>query len=203
MLASSTSGNFWARSWCLPLAAAFAALSSTVAASATLKSVGTAEIDVHLPGGTAGLTIDGKSSELVAKESGGVITVTAKLDCVTENRGHTCCIKTGIAMRGKHLWKYLEAGTFHEATLTVERNKLNGPGDHETIEGDATGIFSLHGVQRPLNFHYTSQRTGSDIQVHGQITVNLKDFNIEQPSFGGVQTGMVAEIEVQFTLRDG
>ncbi len=170
--------------------------------SAELKSVGIAKVEMHLPGGTAGLTIDGKSSELVAKESGGVITVTAKLDCVTENRGHTSCIKTGIAMRGKHLWKYLESGTFREATLTVERNKLKVPSDHEALEGDATGLFSLHGVQRPLSFHYAAQRTGSDIQVRGQINVSLKDFNIEQPSFGGVHAGMVAEIKVQFTLRD-
>ena len=175
----------------------------TMAASAELKSVGRSELSMHLPGGTAGLTVDGKSSELVAKESGGIFTVTAKLDCVMENRGHTSCIKTGIAMREKHLWKYLEAGKFREATLTVDRNKLKVPGDNETLEGDATGAFSLHGVQRPLSFHYVAQRTGNDIQVRGRITVNLKDFNIEQPSFGGVHTGMVAEIKVQFTLRDG
>ena len=174
----------------------------TTTASAELKSYGRAELSMHLPGGTAGLTVDGRSSELVVKESGGVLTVTAKLDCVTENRGHTSCIKTGIAMRGKHLWKYLEAGTFREATLTVERSKLKIPGDHETLEGDATGVFSLHGVQKPLSFHYVAQRTGNDIQVRGQINVSLKEFNIEQPSFGGVRTGMVAEITVQFTLRD-
>ena len=105
---------------CCPRAAAAAALASltfAIVASAEFKSVGTSEIDVHLPGGTAGLTINGKSSNLATKESGGVVTVTAKLDCVTEDKEHASCIKTGIGLRDKHLWKYLESGKFPEATL--------------------------------------------------------------------------------------
>ncbi len=147
----------------LTLAVAFVGLSFTIVASAEFKSVGSAELDMHLPGGTAGLTIDGKSSELVAIESGGVITVTAKLDCVMENRGHTSCIKTGIAMRERHLWKYLEAGKYHEATLSVDRKQLKVPGDHEKSEGDATGTVSLHGMTRQLTFHYAARRMGNGV----------------------------------------
>ena len=106
-------------------------------------------------------------------------------------------------MRERHLWKYLEAGKYHEATLSVDRKQLKVPGDHEKSEGDAAGTFSLHGVERSLSFHYAAKRTGSEIQVRGQINVNLSDFNIEQPSFAGVHTGMLAEIRVQFMLRDG
>lgn len=182
--------------------AAFVALSFTMVASAELKSAGTAEIDMHLPGGTAGLSINGKSSNLTAKESGGVITATAKLDCLTEDKDHTSCIKTGIAMRDKHVWKYLESGKFPEATLTVQRSQLKIPNDNEKPEGDATGTFSLHGVKRQLSFHYAAQRTGSDIHVHGQIKINLNDFNVERPSFAGIHTGMLAVIIVQFKLRD-
>ena len=76
------------------------------------------------------------------------------------------------------------------------------PGDNEKSEGDATGTFSLHGVKKPLTFHYAAHRTGSDIHVQGQIKINLKDFNIERPSFASVHTGMLAEIKVQFKLRD-
>jgi hypothetical protein len=183
-------------------AVAFIALSFTMLASAEFKSVGSAEIDMHLPGGTAGLSVNGKSSNLTAKESGGVLTVTAKLDCLTENKEHASCIKTGIAMRDKHVWKYLESGKFPEATLTVQRSQLKIPNDNEKSEGDATGTLSLHGVKRQLSFHYSAQRAGSDIQVHGQIKTNLKDFNVERPSFAGVHTGMLAEIKVQFKLRD-
>jgi hypothetical protein len=187
----------------LACTAAFAALSFTLVASAELESVGTPELDMHLPGGTAGLTINGKSSNLTAKESGSVITVTARLDCLTEDKDHTSCIKTGIAMRDKHVWKYLQSDKFPEATLSVERSQLKIPNGNEKLEGDGTGTFSLHGVKRQLNFHYAAQRTGRDVQVNGQIKINLKDFNVERPSFAGVHTGMLAEIKVQFKLRDG
>lgn len=190
------------RPFVLASAVMFAALCFVIDSPAELKSVGTPEIAMHLPGGTAGLAVDGKSSELIVQEFGGVIMVTAKLDCVTEQRGHTSCIKTGIAMRERHLWKYLDAGKFHEATLSVDHSQVKVPKDHEKVEGDATGTFSLHGVQRALSIHYAAQRTGSDIQVRGRIDVNLKDFNIEQPSFAGVRTGMIAEIKVQFALHD-
>lgn len=191
------------RSYRLATAACFAALSFTLQASAEFKLVGNPEIDVHLPGGTAGLTINAKSSNLTAKEAGGVISVTAKLDCLTDDKVHASCLKTGIEMRDKHLWKYLESGKFPETTLSVERSQLKIPGDKERSEGDATGTFSLHGVKKQLTFHYAAQRTGSDILVQGQIKINLKDFNIERPSFASVHTGMLAEIKVQFKLRDG
>ncbi len=188
---------------CRPASAAMlAAFSFSMVASAELRSTGTSELDMHLPGGTAGLTIDGKSSELVAQESGGMIVVTAKIDCVMEQRGHLSCIKTGNGVREKQLWKYLEAGKYHAATLSVERAKLSVPRDHEKVAGDTVGTLSLHGVQRLLRFHYAAERDGADIQVHGHITINLKDFNIKQPSFAGVRTGMIAEIRVRFTLRE-
>ncbi len=183
-------------------AATLAVFSLTMVASAELKSMGAAELDMHLPGGTAGLTIDGKSDELVAKESAGVIVVTAKLDCVMEQRGHLSCIKTGNGTREKLLWKYLEADKYHAATLSVERRKLKLPGDHEKVAGDEMGTLSLHGVQRQLRFHYAAERAGADIRVQGQISISLQEFNIKQPSFAGVHTGMLADISVRFTLRE-
>jgi polyisoprenoid-binding protein YceI len=105
-------------------------------------------------------------------------------------------------MRDKHLWKHLESGKFPEATLSVQRSQLKVPNGSEKFEGDATGTFSLHGVNRQLSFHYAAQRTGSDIHVHGQIKINLKDFNVERPSFASVHTGMLAEITVQFKIHE-
>jgi len=188
---------------CRPASAAMlTALSFTMVASAELRSIGTSELDMHLPGGTAGVTVDGKSSELVVSESGGVVTVTAKLDCVEEQRGHLSCIKTGNGVREKQLWKYLGAGKFHDARLSINRSQLRMPHENEEVDDNATGTFSLHGIQRPLEFRYTAERTSTDIRVHGQFSVNLKDFNIKQPSYAGVQTGIRAEIKVHFTLRD-
>jgi hypothetical protein len=182
--------------------ALFTAVSLTLPAAAELKSIGSAQVEMHLPGGTAGLSIDGKSSKLSVAEAGGVVTVRARLDCMSEEKEHTSCIKTGIAMRDKHLWKQVEADKHPDAALSVERKLLKIPNDNDKSEGDATGTFSLHGVKKQLSFHYAAHRTGSDIHVQGHLKFNLKDFNIERPSFSGVHTGTVAEIKVQFKLRE-
>ena len=130
-------------------AASLAALSFTLLASAELKSIGPAQIEMHLPGGTAGLSIDGKSSKVIAVEAGGE----------SEDKEHTSCLKTGIAMRDKHLWKHIQADKYPDAALAVERSQLKIPNDNDKSEGDATGSFTLHGVRKQLNFHYAAQRT--------------------------------------------
>ncbi len=186
----------------LACAAALAALSFTLTAAAELKSIGPAQVEMHLPGGTAGLSIDGKSSKLIAVEIDGVLTVRVRLDCLTEDKEHTSCLKTGIAMRDKHLWKHIEADKYPDAALSVDLKQLKIPSDNDKSESDATGTFSLHGVKKQVSFHYAAQRTGSDIHVQGSLKFNLKDFNIERPSFTGVHTGMVADIKVQFKLRE-
>lgn len=177
---------------------------STAVALATLRStVGSPLIEVHVSGGTAGLTIEGKSSELIAWESDGTMVLKARLDCVTENRGHASCIKMGDWLRERHLWKLLESSKFHDATLSVPLSQLRMPGEHETFEGDASGSFELHGVVKLLRFHYSARRADGDIHVSGQLTLNLQDFNIKRPTYGDIQTGMLVEVKVQFTLSDG
>ena len=43
------------------------------------------------------------------------------------------------------------------------------------------GTFSLHGVNKPVTFHYSAARTGSDIHVQGQVRINLKDILLIRP----------------------
>ena len=186
---------------CRLATAAVAALTFAMTASADLKSVGTSEINLYLPGGTRGHVVFGKSSLLVAEQSGRAIAVTAKLDCVTEKQKHTSCFKTGVEMRDKLLWKYLESDKFPAATLSVERSQLKIPDDKEKIECDAPGTFSMHGVTRSLGIHYVAKRVGGNIQIRGQIKINLRDFNLEPPTFYGVHTGTLAEIKVRFNLH--
>src|ERR1700753_2982158 len=68
----------------------FAALSLSAIASADMKYAGGGGVEFKLPGGTAGLSIDGTSSEVSAAETGGKIVVTVKLDCAGKS-----CLKTG------------------------------------------------------------------------------------------------------------
>lgn len=174
------------------------ALSLSAMASADLKSAGGGGLEFKLPGGTAGLTIEGKSSDVSATEAGGNIVVTVKLDC-----GATSCLKTGIDKRDEHLWKHLDSGKYPVATLTVEKSKLTLPADNDKSEGEASGELNFHGVKKTVKFKYGAKRTGSDYHVHGSISLNLNDFKIEEPSFAGVHTGMQAEVKVKFKLREG
>ncbi|HEY3668831.1 MAG TPA: YceI family protein [Polyangiaceae bacterium] len=186
-----------ARSRFAIITTSIAALALSAIASAEMKSAGGGGLEFKLPGGTAGLTIEGKSSELTASENGGKIVVVAKFDC-----GETSCLKTGIDKRDEHLWKHLESGKYKTATLTVDKGSLKLPSDNDKSEGDASGELDFHGVKKSVKFHYEAKRTGSDYHVHGSTSINLADFKIEQPSFAGVHTGMTAEVKVKFKLRE-
>jgi len=186
-----------ARSRFVTITTAIAALSLSALASAEMKSAGGGGLEFKLPGGTAGLTIEGKSTEVTASEASGKIVVVAKLDC-----GETSCLKTGIDKRDEHLWKHLESGKFKTATLTVDKSTLTLPEDNKESEGDASGELDFHGVKKTVKFHYKAKRTGSDYMVHGLTSINIADFKIEQPSFAGVHTGMTAEVKVKFKLRE-
>ena len=183
--------------------AAIAALSFAMTASADFRSIGTPELALYLPGGTRGHIIFGKSSSLAVQQSGGALTVIVKLDCMTEDKEHTSCIHTGVEVRDRQIWKFLESDKFPEATLSVPRDQLKIPNEKEKTESDATGTFSLHGITKTLPFHYVAKRVDGDIRIRSEMSVNLKDFNLEAPTFHGVHTGMLAEIKVWFNLHDG
>jgi polyisoprenoid-binding protein YceI len=188
----------------------FAIITTTVAAltlsafvaSAEMKSAGGGALEFSLPGGTAGLKIEGKSDpdakdKVTATEAGGKIVVTVLFDC-----GKTACIKTGIDTRDEHLRKYIGADSFSKATLSVDKSKVNIPKDGEETSGSATGEMDFHGKKNPVAFTYKAKRTGSDVHVRAQIAeLKLADFGIEKPSFAGVSTGMVASIKIKFKLR--
>ncbi len=189
-----------ARSHFAIITTTLAALSLSALASADMKYAGDGGLEFKLPGGTAGLVIEGKSSEVTASDAGGKITVTAKLLC-----GDGGCIKTGIDKRDEHLLKYLgakEAKKNETCTFVVDKSKLKLPADGATSEGDVTGDMTVHGVTHSETIHYGSKRTGSDYHVHGKASFPLSDFGIEKPSFAGVSTGTQVEIKVKFKLRE-
>jgi hypothetical protein len=193
-----------ARSRFAIITTAIAALSLSAIASADMKSAGGGAMEFKLPGGTAGLTIEGKSDAVTASETGGKVVVVVGLDC-----GGKSCVKTGIDKRDEHLREHLEVEkkskdgkSFGTATLTVETAKLKLPADGATSEGDATGELFFHGVTKPVKFKYGAKRTGSDYHVHGALTVHIEDFGMEQPSFAGVHTGSDVEVKVKFKLRE-
>lgn len=142
--------------------------------------------------GPAGLKIDGHSSLLSAEENKSVIEVTTPLT-------H---LYTGISLRDHHLRGYLETDKYPSATLAVSRSALKLPQDRQTIEAQATGRFTLHGVSRSVPFRYKALRTGSDYHVQGLMQIDIRDYKVEVPCFLGVCVHPVVKIKVKFKLRE-
>jgi polyisoprenoid-binding protein YceI len=168
-----------------------AALTVSLAASAKLVDAG--DVDIRFQAtGTAGMRIKGEGTTLTASEKDGKLKIVAPLTN----------LKTGIALRDRHLRKYLETDKYPDATLEVDRKKLNLPGNDKEVEASATGDFTLHGVTKPVKFSYKANRTGSDYHVQALATINITDFKIEQPCYLRVCVDEDVKLKVKFKLRD-
>ncbi len=178
------------RSRLIPLTIA-AIVGVTLSAAASLSSIGNADVQ-FLALGPAGMKINGTSSELTASEADGKLTLNAPLTN----------LKTGIGLRDKHLKGYLHTDNHPSAKLVIDKSKLKTPTDGQTVEGSATGDFTLNGTTKPLKFKYKAKRTGSDYHVQGMADVNIKDHGIEQPCYLGVCVDPTVKLKVAFKLRD-
>jgi polyisoprenoid-binding protein YceI len=173
------------------LLAIVAGLTVSFAASARLEDAG--DVDVHfLATGPGGMKINGEGSDLKASETDGKLTIKAPLTN----------LKTGIGLRDKHLRNYLETSKYPDATLVIERSKLDIPENDKTSKGSATGNLTLHGVTKPLKFTYKALRTGSDYHVQGLATVDIRDYGIEVPCYLGVCVEPEVKLKVKFKLRE-
>ena len=91
---------------------------------------------------------------------------------------------------GQFNGRIMETGTYPTATF-----KLTQPIDLGSIPAEgvqktyrATGELTLHGVTKTVVFEVTARHTASDIEVAGSIPITFADYNIGNPSFGGVVT---------------
>jgi polyisoprenoid-binding protein YceI len=173
------------------LLTAIAALTVSLTASASFVEAGDEEIR-FLATGPGGMKIKGEGGGLTASESGGKLKITVP---VTN-------LKTGIALRDRHLRKYLEADKYPNATLEVERSKLKLPGNDKEVESSANGSFTMHGVTKTVKFSYKANRTGSDYHVQGLASIDITDFKVEQPCYLRVCVDTDVKLKVKFKLRD-
>jgi polyisoprenoid-binding protein YceI len=66
----------------------------------------------------------------------------------------------------------------------------------KTVTVTATGNLTLHGTTKPVTFTMTADRTATDINVTGDITISYGDYGIDNPSFGGfVSVGSSGTVE--------
>ena len=86
--------------------------------------------------------------------------------------------------------RIMEVDQFPEATFTlgapIEFGTVPVAGDQ--ITASATGDLTLHGVTRSVTFDVTAEAGANRIGVLGTIPVRFADYDIDNPSIGGVTT---------------
>ncbi len=172
-------------------ATTFAALTLAFAAHAQFVGIGASSVQFQAVG-PGGLKIDGSGGGLTVKESDAKLTVKAPL----------AGLQTGIGLRDKHMKKYLNVSQHPDAQLVVGRSSLKLPEDNKTVEGSATGQFTLNGKTKPVPFSYKAKRTGSDYHVQGLAEIDITEFGIEQPCYLGVCVDPKVKVKTKFKLRD-
>jgi polyisoprenoid-binding protein YceI len=138
--------------------------------------------------GPGGLSFEGKGSAITVKEQGDAIVAIVGLDS----------LNTGIELRDKHMKeRYLETHKYPQAVFTVARSKIKVPGETE-VEGK----LDLHGVSKPIKVHYSASGSEAQGTVTGTSHLNMKDFNIEVPSYLGVSVKPDVTVAFKFGVAN-
>ena len=142
--------------------------------------------------GTAGLHIEGKTQQLSLSEQEGELLLDVPLSSVD----------TGIGLRNRHMLGYLDATHHPEAELQVPRSAVSFPQPGKTVEADAQGTLTIHGVSRPCSVHYRlEQRQPGEYRVHATTGIDVRDFAIDVPSYLGVHVDPAVAIQVDFSFH--
>jgi polyisoprenoid-binding protein YceI len=127
--------------------------------------------------GPGGFIVEGKTNQLRIDDDGTTLKITVPL----------AGLQTGIALRDRHMReKYLQVDKFPDAVLELPWSSVKVPADGQTGEGNAPGKMTLHGKTHDVQVKYRIARTGTRYQVSGNVPLNLKDYDIEVPSYLGV-----------------
>jgi polyisoprenoid-binding protein YceI len=84
----------------------------------------------------------------------------------------------------------METSKFPTATFVITQPIELGtvPADDTEITASATGDLTLHGVTKSVTLDVTAKRTGSSIAIAGSTDVVFGDYDIDNPSNGGITT---------------
>ncbi|HTO96671.1 MAG TPA: YceI family protein [Myxococcales bacterium] len=108
-------------------------------------------------------------------------------------------LETGISQRDLHLQKLLEADKYPEAILRVPRSELTLPAEQRPAEGTAEGELTLRGQTRPVRVRYLAELVpGGITKVRGSFHLDLRDYDIEAPSYLGI--ALTPKVEVRAEL---
>jgi polyisoprenoid-binding protein YceI len=84
--------------------------------------------------------------------------------------------------------RIMETSRYPTATFTLTKPIVLSsiPADGATATTKATGALTIHGVTKEVTFDISGRRSGGTISVQGSIPVVFAEYNIQNPSFGGV-----------------
>jgi polyisoprenoid-binding protein YceI len=160
-------------------------------ASAELERVGDAQAGFSGTG-PAGFRLEGKTNELKLTDDGQKVVVTVPLGK----------LETGIGVRDRHMRdKYLEVGKYPDAVLEVPWSALRLPPPGQSVQETARGTVSLHGKSKEVPVRYTVAARGDTYQVTGTVPLNMKDFDINVPSYLGQTVKPDIETTVSFSCK--
>jgi hypothetical protein len=168
-------------------AALLAVVTFSLVAAAKLGKPGAVEGGFHASG-PAGLSIDGKTSDVDVADDGTTVTIAVKL----------ANIDTGMAIRNKHTKEDLEADKFPTATLKVARSALQTGGG----SADAKGSMTIHGQTRDVTFHYDATKSGNTLSVKGTAKINVGDFGVKPRSYLGISIRPDVGVYASFQAAD-
>lgn len=91
---------------------------------------------------------------------------------------------------GQFHTRIMDTATYPTATFTLAKpiELPSLPADGGTISAKAQGKLTLHGTTRDVTVDVTARRSGSEFRLSGQIPITFADWNIPNPSFGGLVT---------------
>jgi len=86
--------------------------------------------------------------------------------------------------------RIMDTATYPTATFTLGQplELPSLPADGATVSAKAQGKLTLHGTTRDVAVDVTAKRSGDQFRLSGQIPITFADWNIPNPSFGGLVT---------------
>jgi len=98
--------------------------------------------------------------------------------------------------------RIMQVSQFPTATfkLTTPIDVGTIPTDGSSVQVQATGDLTIHGVTKPVTFDLTAKETNDRIGVVGSTVITFADYGIENPSNGFATTGDTGTLELQLVF---
>lgn len=142
--------------------------------------------------GPAGFKLEGKTNEVTIKDHGDKVVFSVPLST----------LKTGIDLRDRHMQeKYLEVSKHPEAVLEVLWTSIKLPENGQTVTQTTNGKMTIRGKTKEVPVTYTVKRNGDVYEASGKVPLNLKDYDINIPSYMGVTVKPDIETAVSFSFK--